>query len=442
MKKTVIALIAVLALGLLLSGCLRTAADDLYALPQLSEGYLQLQSAIDSVLSSGAEYAAPASGANRQPIQREDLDGDGVREVIAFFNFPGTDRPMKIVIFQVVAGVYTEITRIEGEGTGIDSVSYIDMDNDGLREVAVGWQMGAGINMLSVYSLKSWEVNRLINTNYTEFTACSLDKDPGSEILVLRLTTSELTGEAEHYALTGEGEVVSRTARLSTGSEALLRVRSTTVMGGTEAVLLESTINGTGIVTDILTWRRGTLANITLDENAGVSEGTKRLSYAIYCRDINADGVLDIPQPTALPSTAEGTTYYTIEWFSYYASGNRKLVCTTYSNFTDSWYLVLPDEWKGKIAVRREDGASGERVIVFSSLNAEGGRDEDFLAVYTLTGDHRAERAAGAGRFKLMETAETIYAAKILSTGALPVTKEMLKANFGFIYSEWITGET
>ncbi len=442
MKKPAVAIFIALALGFILSGCMRTSADDLYALPQLSEGYLKLQSAIDSVLSSGAEYAAPSSGSNRQPIQREDLDGDGVREVMAFFNFAGTDRPLKIVIFQAVGGGYTEIARIEGEGSGIDSVSYIDMDGDGTREVAVGWQMGAGINMLSVYSIKGWEVNRLINTNYSEFTACNLNREAGTDILVLRLTPSELTGEAEHYALTSDGEVVTGTARLSTGSEALLRVRNTSVIGGAEAVLVESTINGTGIVTDILTWWQGKLANITLDESVGLSEGTERLSYALYCRDINSDGIIDVPQPTALPSSVEGTTYYTIDWFSYYSTGARRLVCTTYSNFTDSWYLVLPDEWKGKMTVSREEGASGERMVIFSALDAQGGRGTDFLAVYTLTGDHRAERAAAAGRFKLMETEETIYAAKILSTDALPVTREILRENFGFIYSEWITGET
>ncbi len=455
MKRVFAALFAALVLCLGTAGCMRTSADDLYALPQLSEGYLKLQSAIDSVFSAGAEYAAPSSGANRQPIQQEDLDGDGIREVIAFFNFAGSDKPLKIVIFKSGTDGYTEAARIEGEGTGIDSVSYLDMDNDGTREVAVGWQMGAGINMLSVYSVKSWrtedgddasvkagQVNRLINTNYTEFTACSLDRAAGGEILVLRLSSSELTGEAEHYALTGDGEVVSNKARLTAGSEAILRVRGTSLVGGAGAILVESAINGTGYVTDILTWRLGKLANITMDENSGRSEGTLRLAYAVYCRDINSDGVIDIPQPQALPSTSENTTYYTTDWFSYYSSGARRLVCTTYSNYADAWYLVLPEEWKGKIAVSRQDGAAGERTVLFSTVGENGERNVDFLAVYTLTGENRHERASAADRFTLMEAEETIYAARILTEDALPVTREMLRSSFGVIYSEWVTGET
>ena len=443
MKRSFLAVLSALMVLFSAAGCMETSADDLYALPQLSEGYLNLQESIDAVLSSGAEYATLSSGANRQPIQREDLDGDGVREVIAFFNFTGTDRPLKILIFQDDGGEYSEIARIEGEGSGIDCVSYLDMDSDGIREVAVGWQMGAGINMLSIYSIKGWQVNQLVNTNYSEFTVCTLDARQGSEVLVLRLSPSELSGEAEHYSLAGDGEVVTTTVRLSSGIEALKRVRSTSLLGGAPAVLVESTIDNTGIVTDLLSWNNGKFTNITMDENSGRSDMTLRLSYPIYCRDINADGIIDIPQPSALPAaTEEDTTYYAIDWYSYYASGVRRLACTTYSNYTDSWYLILPDSWKGKMTVRREEGASGERMIIFFSIGSGDTPGTDFLAIYTLTGDNRAERATAGDRFILLDDEETVYAGRILSESALPITREQVKANFGLIYSEWVTGET
>ena len=50
---------------------------DLYSLPQLPEEYTELNSSLNQLLESGAEYAAPVSGSNIQPVQLEDLDGDG-----------------------------------------------------------------------------------------------------------------------------------------------------------------------------------------------------------------------------------------------------------------------------------------------------------------------------------------------------------------------------
>ncbi len=442
MKKITVWLLAA-ALTLTLAGCMETAADDLYALPELSEQYLKLQGAVDAFLSAGAEYAAPTSGANRQSIQREDLDGDGRPEVLAFFNVAGAEKPMKVVVFGSLEDGYAEIARIEGEGTGIDSVSYLDMDGDGVREVAVGWQMGAGLNLLSVYSVKGWQVNRLINTNYTAYTVCELTGDGKGEILALRLSSSDLTGEAEHYILTADGEIVSTTARLSAGSEAIERVRATPLLGGANAVLLENTFNGSGLVTDILTYRGERLVNITLDDSVGQSTATIR-TYKPYCRDINGDGILDVPNPVALPSASD-TAYYMLEWYAYYSYGGRRLMASTYHNYADSWYLVLPREWIGQICVSREDGQAGERAVVFSTLGPEGERGQDFLAVYTLTGANRRERGGSDGRFILHEEEETVYAAKILASGQdfpLPVSVQLLRENFRYLYSEWVTGET
>ena len=48
--------------------------QDLYGLPKLPAKYTELNNRINAILGSGAEYAAPVSGANIQPVQLADLD--------------------------------------------------------------------------------------------------------------------------------------------------------------------------------------------------------------------------------------------------------------------------------------------------------------------------------------------------------------------------------
>ena len=447
MKKNLKILLAaalMVLIALAVSGCMSASADDLYALPQFSDDYIQLQGLINRILESGAEYAAPSAGSYRQAIQQEDVDGDGEKEAIAFFNFLGSDRPLRIYIFRLNNGVYEEAAVIEGEGAGIESIGYMDMDGDGAMEIAVGWQLSSGINMLSVYSLKGYQVSQVINTDYTEFSICNLDSQYNSSVLVLRISSSELTGEAEIYSMTDETEIVMSSCRLTNGIEALLRVRSTQLADGKNAIAIESSYSGSGIVTDLLTVRNGQLQNITMDESAGVSSGTIR-SYSVYCRDINGDGVLDIPVLVSLPSFSENVSYYMIEWYSYYSTGAMAHICTTYNNTSDNWYMVLPDDWIGNITVRRESSNSGERSIIFSKVDEEGRNSGDFLAIYALTGDNRAERATYADRFVLLAEEDTIYAASILMDETelgLDISQELIRENFHIIYSEWITGET
>lgn len=83
--KKLLGLPLILCLCFLLTGCLfNSRVEDLYCLPQLPEEYTELKNKIDDILSDGAEYAAPLSGSNVQPVQLVDLDGDGTEEAVAF----------------------------------------------------------------------------------------------------------------------------------------------------------------------------------------------------------------------------------------------------------------------------------------------------------------------------------------------------------------------
>ena len=54
--------------------------QDLYSLPTLPAKYTELNQQLKAILDAGAEYAAPTSGTNIQPVQLVDLDGDGGEE--------------------------------------------------------------------------------------------------------------------------------------------------------------------------------------------------------------------------------------------------------------------------------------------------------------------------------------------------------------------------
>ncbi|MDE6997884.1 MAG: VCBS repeat-containing protein, partial [Oscillospiraceae bacterium] len=138
MKKKRLLLLFAALLPLLLGGCMLSAsAEELYALPQLPEEYQALRACISEVLETGAEYAAPQAGGNLPPVQMVDLNGDGSDEALAFFRVSSEERPLRIYIFQAVEDGYRQAAVIEGSGTSIHSIRYEDMDGDGVREILV-----------------------------------------------------------------------------------------------------------------------------------------------------------------------------------------------------------------------------------------------------------------------------------------------------------------
>ena len=425
------ALLIAAAVLLSLSGCYSGGIDQYYTLPQPSEEYLQLQTLINQEISSGSEYAAPVGGSYRQSVHMMDLDNDGLDEAMAFFRT--AEGKLKIIVYTVVGKEYRQVLALTGEGRSIGSIDFADMNADGRRDLIVAWQIAAGMNLLSVYSLVNWSGELLLSTDSSEFTVMDLNGDGRQELMVLRGVSSR-TYMADMYTFPGEREPQASSAALSAGIYELRRVREAELADGIPALIVESVMGNGDLVTDLLVSRDGSLTNLTLNRTTGVSE-TRRTYSLVYAQDIDGDGVTEIPHPQQLYSQG-GEVFWSVAWYRYDSFGRASLALTTYHNVSDGWYLVLPSGWDVGLTVRRVDDVPGERALIFSRIGTDA-KVTDLLAVYTITGENRSERARLTGRQILLEETATIFAAEALEGSMDP---ETVKTNFFRIYSEWSPG--
>ena len=423
-----------------LSGCFRVAADDLYSLPQATEEYIRIQEHINTVLRDGAVFSPPMGGPNRQSVQIIDLTGNGVEEVIAFFAIP-YDSTLLIYIFEMVDGDYVVAEIIEGVGTAIESVSYVDMDGDGVMELVVGWQLGAALKHMSIYSIRGFQSVLLVEKEFTAMTVYDMNGDGCENVIVLRLPSQETGAVAEVLTLMPDGEIVGSEARLSNGVETISRILPGRLNDGVPALFIESEGRfDTGVlVTDICILREKILMNITVKAPSGISEDTVRMQ--ILSSDIDNKGVIKVPIPRLLKAQSE-TSYHAIDWYSFDSAGNSSLMLSTYHS-SDDWYLILPFDWRGMVYVRREDVVAGERTVIFSYIVGQDGPFEDFLKVYKLSGDMRMARAVLPGRAMLMSEGSAVYVFEILAqpnSFGLTFDEALIRDNFRLIFSDWLAG--
>ena len=439
-KKNFILLLAVLAV-LSVSACLRVAADDLYSLPEASEVHIRLQEQLNSILSQGAEFSPPTGGPNKSAVQRMDLNGNGLDEVLAFFSVNG-ESTLKVCIFEMVDGEYVVADAIEGSGTAIESVRYADMDGDGVMEIIIGWQMSPTLQYFSVYSIRDFHNVQLVSEEYTELAVFDLHGNGNESVVALRLQATDIGSSAQVFTLMPDGEIVREEARLSTGIEAITRVLTGMLTDGVPAIFVDSegSYDEGNLVTDICAFYEGIFTNVTLRAPGGISEETIRTR--LNSSDINKDNVVEVTIPRLLIAQSE-TPYYVIDWYAFSSAGEAQLAMTTYHNTFDEWYLILPLDWRGSVSVRREDLVAGERTVIFSHIVSEEGPYEDFLKVYKLSGGIGEERANLPGRIWLMSEGTSTYAFELLAppnSFGLSFDGALIRANFRLIYSEWLAG--
>lgn len=436
MRRSSCLLGLILWLLLCLNGCYLKTGEELYSLPQPPEDYLDLQIALNAVLDEGAEYAAPVSGANRQSVQLVDLDADGEKEAVAFFRASG-DRPLRLCIFQKINDSYQLCATIDGTGSAIDSVEYINIDGRPGLEIILGWQVSDSVaQYLGVYALDGWRVTELMSASYSEYCTVDLDQDGQSELFLLKGDAEGRTGVAQLYRYDGSQMEKEPDVAMSVNVENLQRIITGYMEPGLMAVFVASSYEQSGIVTDVFVLQDDLFYNASVSpDGSGLSAQTVR-NYYIYADDIDEDGIIELPMPVQLPQARDGESFWAIEWYNLELDGSRKSKQLTYHNYAGGWYLDLPEAWRDKLTVYRTEGNAGW-IYTFALWNGEGQEPMPLVHISPISG---TGAKLSNGWFVLGTVSDLTYAA-LIPPETKHLTKDELVERFHVIRYDWNTGE-
>ena len=448
-KMTAAALTALLALSL--SGCsmprLTLDPEELYALPQLPVRYTALNQQLSAIQEGGAEYAAPVSGSNIQPVQMMDLDGDSREEALAFFRQTDGEKPLKIYIFTADGDSYRQTAVIEGSGLAVYSVAYSDMNGDGRMEMIVGWRVSMELQALAVYSLWDGGARELVRTSYVKYAVADLDSDGMQELTVFRADQSGV-GTADCYRWRDGELTAGSSVRVSMTMAELSqqgKVTVGTLRSGEPALFATGVADGSRAITDVLALRGGELSNLVLSPITGVSDESSRF-YNLYPMDINGDGVTEVPRTVALYDTdgeLETDVSRRVDWISFDSSGTPATALSTYHAMEDGWYLQLPEGWAEQIQVSRSAAAEEAAVTFYGEVNP-GQPREPVLRITALSGTNRERLAVRTGRFILGRNDGVIYVGELLRGNEkweLGMAEDGVRAAFSLIAPEWTAGD-
>ena len=450
MKKWMAALLA-LGMVLALAGCtmpkLTLDPEELYALPELPARYTTLNQQLNALQEGGAEYAAPVSGSNIQPVQMVDLDGDGREEALAFFRQSDGEKPLKIYVFTDNGDSYAQTAVIEGSGLAVYSIAYSDMNGDGRMEIIVGWRVSMELQALAVYALEPDGARELMRTNYVKYAVADLNSDGTQEMTVFR-ADQDGVGAADCYVWKNGTLALGSTIRVSMTMAELSqqgKVTVGTLRSGEPALFVTGVADSARAITDVLLLRNSELSNSVLSLTTGVSRESSRFR-SLYPMDINGDGITEIPRTVPLsPGEQETDVSQRVDWISYDAAGTASRVLSTYHAMEDGWYLQLPEGWAESILVGRSASTDETSVTFYMESDAED--DQGYAALLRITalsGSNRERLAVRTGRFILGRNDGVIYVGELLKGNEEwdhSVTEDEVRNAFSLIAKEWSAGD-
>ena len=404
--KRIVGLMPLVLLLAALTGCSGLSYQELYTLPRATEDYYDLQEALNDVLSEGLGYAAPSAGARQEPVQLMDLDGDGQDEAIAFFRVSDYGQ-VKIYIFSKSDGVYAPAAVIDGAGTAVSSVEYVDLDGKGNLELVVTYQVSESVTQaVQVTGYQDGAVSTLLSVGCARYELADLDQDGLEELLCLGGSGTDGPASVECYD--GQEGVLHQvgTVQLSFPYESLENVQKGALSRQVQGIVFSGVSTEGSLLMEALTIRDQVLEAIPWER---WDEDTLQ-SGPVYPEDRDGDGLLELPQVRSLPAYDRDTTAEpVVDWYRLEGEKDWVRAYSTYQDGTGRWYLMLPEAWNGALTLRRETISQDVSTVTFFHRKA-GGTPQEILTIYTLRGSRQQEYAQENSLTILYNDSETMYA--------------------------------
>ena len=359
----------------------------------------------------------PKNGDYRSAIISRDLDGDGVSEVVGFCAAGDTGGIRLQFMAEDEAGAWRSLAQFTSTSTLVDRVFFGDLTGDGTEEIVVGWgDPQTATASISVYSLKDGAVRELSMNAvaYSEMLLTDFDGDGVQELFVMDLTRAGKGEEAgasplgSLYRFDGEQPYVALTVPLDSAVTRYSGALFTKLNSWRSGVVLDGVKADGRMVTQVIGYDEvAERLTAPLSESGDANPTDRDTAAAVSARDINGDGVTEIPTASLVMEPAEGSaadsTAYTITWNTYSLSDNTLTpVCSSIVNTAENYIVVLPES-EAQIACANDSVTRTSTFFRYERMAGAPAGREDLFAV-TVYSEEEWEAREEAG-----ETKEEIY---------------------------------
>jgi hypothetical protein len=356
MKKRFLAALLALCLILLLTGCSGKGlgtGEELLSPPEPSGEYAEIFAALKNSVTAKYTLKYPTKGDYRSAIIVSDLNGDKQNEAVAFYSTTEENTVMVHINFIEKSGEeYKSIGDIKIVGSDVECVEFADLDNNGNKEIIVGYNVYGNVDkQVAVYEVSKGVPVQKCLEKYTEFIICDLDFDGVSGLFIAEHDAAAKTATAKLMQVEGGNIVQKGTCALDGNVTSLYPPKLTKLESGRPAVYIDA-VKGNGTLTEVVYYDNGVLSNPFFDPETLVTTSTFRQS-SVTCRDINSDSILEIPMLSLLPTASNLVFTENVSVTKWCVpEGNNLIVAKAMNmNYIDGYSLRIPDNLSGNICI-------------------------------------------------------------------------------------------
>ncbi len=426
---------AVLLLSSVLCGCeIGPQSIESLMRPPRAAGEQELEKALNAAWGSGFSLSVPQSGQYHTAITLFDLNGDQTEEAVVFYS-PDPDS-VHLCVLQMNADTWEKVEDLTGDGNGVYSLDFADLNGDGFSEIYVGWSMynDKTKKTLSVYSGSSADGRLAFTLCATEaYDHYLLADGNGSGVKQLFLAYADsaqapIAAVIKRFSLSASGQIVpAGTLQMDPRVVRIESLLCDQPEGERHPRLFADAILADNrMITDVFLWSDDQNDYFCPFRQKDGERNTVTLrSGTVKSADVDRDGLIEIPLRRKFNQSKEDdpSMGYLLTWCSLQGQEPVEKVCFAV-NVAENYRLLFPKEWNGKVFVQYTDAP------LWSFVNQNG---EPLFSIAVQKSDSPGSDNTTASVLDDTSAPGTTYSCQVTEKGrAFGINDEMLKENFEY----------
>ncbi len=380
-------------------------------------------------------FVYPKSGEYRSAIIMRDFTGDGKDDAIGFYSLDDTGGGVEVQFLEKTEKGWRTDAAFKNTANQVDRVCFADLTGDGVENVLIGWGSTAGATGrtagVNAYIYDgNGGVSEYVLGIYGEMTPTDMDGDGVSEVFTVdKFVPAEEEGDdpspakARLYAWRNRTmtEICSADADNSISSYSSISFGSLTF--SLQGVVLDGAKADGSMTTQIFYLKDGALINSPPEVNTDnyTNPFARPSSAPFSSRDINADGIIEIPAASLLPGLSEDvvpdSTSYLVKWNAFQEKNYGRPVMSSLMNLTENYWFRLPSGLEGRITASNDPD---RRTVTYTEVTEPGEDGLQFLgsplfSIRAFTQSAWESRGQSGGYELLASQADTVYGIQIFT---------------------------
>lgn len=409
MKKIIISVFALLML-LTFSGCsMNLSLESLLSPPKLSDEQTEIYQALLNSKGSEVSLKYPKSGDYRSAFVVYDIDDEPSDEAIVFYEANGIsgETTLRINFLDQKDGQWVSVYDMPALGTEVEKVIFERLSGDSNLSIIIGYSvLNQSDKAVSVLKYENSTPVEVFKGSYSVMDLFDIDDDGQKEMFIINYDKALTYSTASTFAWVDGMFTTTSSIALDPAATEYVNIKKGSYSETGTAVFVDYYKGENAYGTEVLVCYGARLArSVGVDT---VVRRTNSFTPVVYSRDIDDDGIIEVPATTVLPGYENLTKpeqLNAVTWSVVEENSYLKREYTTYLSNRKDYILFMPSRWEGLVTVTQS--SDGSEITIWKAEEL-GNLSQQLLAIKSVQKSN-VKKAELEGYTEFLFDAESDY---------------------------------